>query len=33
MARTIETECDDAFHFAKTSPFPGPEKLWEHLHP
>jgi pyruvate dehydrogenase E1 component alpha subunit len=33
LARTIEAECDDAFHFAKTSPFPGPEKLWEHLHP
>jgi pyruvate dehydrogenase E1 component alpha subunit len=33
MARTVEAECDDAFHFAKTSPFPGPEKLWEHLHP
>jgi pyruvate dehydrogenase E1 component alpha subunit len=33
LARTIEADCDDAFHFAKTSPFPGPEKLWEHLHP
>jgi len=33
MARAIETECDDAFHFAKASPFPGPEKLWEHLYP
>jgi pyruvate dehydrogenase E1 component alpha subunit len=33
FTRTIEAECDDAFHFAKTSPFPGPEKLWEHLHP
>lgn len=33
MARAIETECDDAFRFAKASPFPGPEKLWEHLYP
>ncbi len=33
MARKAEAECEDAVAFAKTSPFPAENNLWEHLHP
>ncbi len=33
LTRAMEAEADDAFAFAKASPFPGEDKLWEHLHP
>jgi TPP-dependent pyruvate/acetoin dehydrogenase alpha subunit len=33
MTRAMESEADGAFAVAKSSPFPGEDKLWEHLHP
>jgi len=33
IAAEIKAQCEDAVAFAKSSPFPGPEALWQHLYP